>query len=455
MIVILLALVSCKNGDSPIDKPGPSPVPWSGDLPPLEFEIGTLRGFAPRRAIIHLHSPWSHDACDGDPNPYGQVNEPCVYDLREALCRTRIDAAFLTDHPDLAADQDYEALFHHRDGDEWVDVGGEHRGNLINCDNGHQVLYMPGIEDELMPVSLDRHAADSPEENDRLYNNADAESMSAEIAAGAAVLMAHTEGRDLAHLEEMQDLGLTGVEIFNLHAMFDPNIRVDDLGLDGIGWASDIAPFTAPESTGEPDLLFLGVLADQPPSFERWDALLQRGPMTGVGGTDAHQNVLNLELADGERVDSYRRMLRWFGNTLLVDGKGPDAVQEAIESGRMYVAFEIMGTPKGFDFHLDDGSSIHEMGSSPPSGGTLVVGCPEVSDHSPQGLDPAEVIVEIYKNGAVWNTGCGDFETDGNGVYRVQVDIIGHHMYDFFGDDPEAWLKPFPWIRSNAIRVGL
>ena len=457
MTLLLIALAACKPSEAPLDtsEPAPQTVPWSGELPSLDAELGKIRGLTPQRSIIHLHSPWSHDACDGDPNPEGQVNEPCLQDLRDALCRTRVDNAFVTDHPTLAAFQDYEDLFHQRQGDEWVDVGGAHRANLIHCENGHDVLYMPGIEDELMPVSLDSHVAATPDENDRIYNNSDAESMGGLLASGAAVLMAHTEGRDLAHLENMQDLGLTGIEIFNLHAMFAPDIRADDLGLDGFGWITDIQPFTSPDATGEPDLMVLGVLQDQPPSLEKWDALLQRGPMTGVGGTDAHQNVIPLDLRDDERGDSYRRMLRWFSNVLLVDGEGPDAAQAAIEASRLYVAFEILGTPKGFDLYLDDGSTKHEMGSSPASGGTLHVGCPEVSPSSPQGLMAPEILVEVYKNGVVWQTECGDFETDGDGVYRVQVDIIAHHLYDFFGEDPEAWLKPFPWIRSNAIRVGL
>ena len=34
-------------------------------------------------------------------------------------------------------------------------------------------------------------------------------------------------------------------------------------------------------------------------------------------GTDAHRNSLNFPWSDGERIDSWRRMNRWFSNHLL------------------------------------------------------------------------------------------------------------------------------------------
>ena len=383
------------------------------------------------------------------------MNAACLSDLREGLCQTRVDAAFLTDHPDLAADQSFEALFHHQDADVWVDVQGAPRGNLIRCDNGHEVLWMPGIEDELMPVSLDRHVSETAEENDRLYNGSDEESILAEQAAGAAVFVAHTEGRVAADLERLQDQGLAGVEIFNLHAMFAPDIREADLDLDGFSWLADMEPFTAPEALGEPDLMFLAVLQDQRPSLERWDALLQRGPMTGVGGTDAHQNVMPMDLRDGERWDSYRRMLRWFSNVIWVTEDGPDGYQAALEAGRSFVAFEILGTPTGFDFYLDDGAAIYEMGSSAPAEGILEVGCPALTPDSPQGTEDPDIRVEVYRDGALWREGCGPHPTEGPGVYRVQVDLTPTHLREVLGDDPDRWMVPFPWIRSNAIRVGL
>ena len=75
----------------------------------------------PARGIVHLHSPYSHDACDGMPrSATGVPNEPCLEHLRAALCTARIDYAALTDHDDSMADEDYLALFHTRPGDAAV-----------------------------------------------------------------------------------------------------------------------------------------------------------------------------------------------------------------------------------------------------------------------------------------------------------------------------------------------
>jgi hypothetical protein len=444
------ALLAC-HGRDPAETDR-EPRPWSAELPALAAEVGPTRGYTPVRTIVHLHSAWSHDACDGDPLPDGAPNQPCLDDLRAGLCRTRVDVAFVTDHPAYAAEQPYADLFHAREGDTWIEEGGQATGLEIACDDGHRVLWRPGIEDDLMPIALDRHVAGTSEENDRLYDQFDAEAVTAEQAAGGTVLVAHTEGRDLATLEMLQDAGITGVELFNLHASMAPDIREEDLGLDPDEWLARIAPFSSPTGTGEPDLLFLAVLTEQAPSIAAWDTLLARGPMVGVGGTDAHQNVLPLALRDGERGDSYRRSMRWFSNVWLAEGGAADA-EDAVRAGRGYVAFEILGTPAGFDFRLDSGGATHEMGSEAPGGGTLVVECPSVSASSPTNLEPAEVAVTVFKDGAPWREGCGEFETDGPGVYRVRVDMVPWHLRGFLGDDPDPWLVSYPWIYANAIRV--
>jgi hypothetical protein len=425
--------------------PEPREVPWTHELPALE---PGPRGQQARRAIVHLHSPWSHDACDNDPLPDGVVNEPCLQDLREALCTTRVDVAFVTDHPAHAAEQAYEDLPHLRAGDEPLAAGSR-----LSCEDGHEIVWLPGIEDELMPVGLDRHAGVDAADNDRLYNASDAEAVAAMAAAGASVLVAHTEQRQQKDLEQLQDLGLAGVEIFNLHAMFAPDIREEALGLDGLGWVTDIAPFTAPDGTAEPDLLVLGVLQSQPPSLAAWDALLARGPVAGVGGTDAHQNVLPITLRDGVRGDAYQRMLRWFSNVLWTDGDSPEQLQDALARGRTHLVFEILGSEVGFDFFLRGAAGeITEMGGE-GGAGTLVVGCPTLDPRSPRGLLPPEIAVRVLRDGAPWRTGCGEHETDGPGAYRVEVELVPHHLLPFLGEEPEPWLKPYPWIYGNAIRV--
>ncbi len=454
-LATVLGLMGCggKDADDSASAVVDTTRPWNGGLERSDAVWPERRGLVSLRSIIHLHSPWSHDACDGDGLPDGQVNQPCLDDLRYALCKDAIDVAFLTDHPSHAAEQDYDTMLLAQPGDTLVDEGQGPIGVRIDCEGGGSSLWLPGFEDDLMPVAINQHVPGDAEERDRLYNAGTEEGMTALLAAGATVLHAHTEGKDLDVLKQKQDWGLNGVELFNLHAMFGPDIREEDLGLDPFGWAEAATPFTSPDGTAEPDLLFLAVLQDQPPSLEKWDALLARGPMIGTAGTDAHQNTIPLDLRDGERGDSYRRMLRWFSNVILAEGTDPSQVEAGLAAGRLYVAFEALGTPVGFDFYLTDTSgAVHEMGSA--SGlGTLTLACPTLSADSPQGAEQPAVSAQIMKDGAVWAESCGDHQVTEPGVYRVHVDSVPHHLRPFLGEEPDVWMKPLPWVRSNAIRV--
>lgn len=442
-MLTLFLLFACSGGDDDAPAPGattatadtatgPQEVAWRPGLPPLEEGV---------RVITHLHSPWSHDACDGQGLVKGVINEPCLQDLREGLCTAGIDVAFFTDHPSEAAFQDYDELFIAREGDGWDGEAGS-----LTCPDGRSVQWFPGIEDELMPLGLERHVAGDATERDIAYNEDSPEAVQRLIDVGAAVFVAHTEGRDLAQLQAQQDVGLAGVEIFNLHAMFAPDIRADDLGLDPIAWLTEIGDFTSDDGTSEPDLFVLAVLERQPPSLERFDALLARGPTVGIVGTDAHQNVLPVELRDGDRADSYRRMLRWMDNVVLPEG-GED-VKTALAAGRSYVAFEIVGTPSGFSFAASDGTS---MGGT-TSERTLSIGCPTLHPESPRGLVDPQITVRLLKDGVEVATGCGEHSVD-PGVYRVEVDILPLHLEPFLGEVADVWLKPYPWILSNGIRV--
>lgn len=425
--------------------------PWSPRLPPAAETLPPDGLFA-RRTIVHLHSPWSHDACDGEPLIDGVPDEQCLEDLRRGLCQARIDQAFVTDHPAHAAAQAYNDLFLARAGDRDVVVDGALRYNEVACDDAQRVIWAPGIEDELMPIGLHRQVDADPETADAIYNGYDADTVHAELGAGGAVFTAHTEGRSLDDLSRLQDAGLVGTEVFNLHAAFDPDIREEHLGLDGFGWFGEIGDFIGTDGAAEPDLFVLAVLAEQAPSVERWDALLARGPMVGTVGTDAHQNVMPVALRDGERGDSYRRMLRWMSNVVWSDTVEPEDTRAALVAGRSMVVFEILGTPAGFDFRLEGGPGVVRMGGT-GVGTTLVVDCPVLSESSPRGVDDPDVRVTIFKDGAAWGEGCGAHAVHGAGVYRARVDLTPVHLRPFLGVSPDVWLRAYPWIYANAIRV--
>lgn len=364
----------------------------------------------------------------------GVFSEDCLSDFRDGLCRNGMDFAFVTDHPGYMAHQDYEDLKLLREGD--TDLGDR---TVLECGT---VLF-PGTEDDSMTVGLVEHVPGTVEERDALYNRSDAESYAAFTAAGADIYQNHPEGMELEELVRRSEWGMTGLEIFNLHAMFGPDIREEDLGLEPFSWVEDIGPFT--EGEAEPDLLYIAVHQDQPPSLEHWDALLQLGPTVGIGGTDAHQNVLNWELADGERVDSYRRMMSWFSNWVLVEDED---FQGSLASGRNAVVFEFLGVPDQLDVRIGD-LELGETGE----GGTLSISCTSLASTSPRGLQDPELRVEVRRDGEVVGSGCGDHDATTPGVYRVSWYITPLHLSDFLGDAEALAEREHPWIHAGAIRV--
>lgn len=419
-------------------------VPFDHARPALDETAAD--GRAVKRAIIHLHSPISHDACDG----HTMEDAPCFADLRAGLCNDAVDAAFFTDHPSAAAEKTYEELFNLQEGDEVVDG----LGSRMTCETGHQVLSMPGIEDELMPVGLDRHVADSPAENDSIYNAYTAESMAASVAAGGFPLQAHTEGQTIEVLLERQTWGQRGTEIFNLHAMVDPNKREDDLGLDGLAYLTQAGPFISGDSTAEPDLVFLAFYEEQTVSLERWDALNAIAPSLGTGGTDAHENALPMLMSDGERVDSYRRMMAWFSNYLVVSETTPAGYQAALEAHQTYLVFDSLGIPTGFDVAYGD---VHygTSAESPAVGANLVVTCPTLASTSPRDGQLPEITATVFRNGAIWQSECGTFAVTESGVYRVRIEILPHHLTGFLADQADILVHAYPWVYSQAFRIGL
>lgn len=421
---------------------------WNPSLPATRG-LSPGRGLVVRRAAVHVHAPWSHDACDGAGWVDGVIDEACHAALWTALCDAAYDVAFVTDHPDYGDRVDVR--------DRWpagavaVEDAQGFLGVDVPCADGRAVHARAGFEDALMPVGVRRAVDPDPAVAHALLNRTDAAAFAAMQQAGAFVMMAHTEGKAREDLVAWQDLGLHGVEVYNVHAAFAPNIRRDDLGLPATGWIDGIGPFVQQAPGLEPDLLFLAVLTRHDPSLAHWDALLARGPMMPTFGSDAHENVLNAPLADGERVDSYRRVLRWGSTHLLARGEGPADITEALASRRAYVAIEILGTPAGFDVHLASPAGVVEMGDT-GAPGTLVVGCPTLADGSPRGTEAPDISVRVLRDGAVWQTGCGEFAA-GPGVYRVEVDIVPHHLAPFLGDSPAAFIRSVPWLYSGAIRV--
>lgn len=426
--------------------------------------MGVRRGLTPVRGIVHLHSPYSHDACDGEPrDAAGVPDEMCLQDLRAALCTTRMDFAALTDHDASMADEEFATLFSMRGTDQPVMRGADQIASRMHCDDGHQVTITVGGENDLMPIMLDRHVPGTAAERRAIYNATDAAAATAFRDAGGLLWMPHTESQPIERLRELRP---DGIEVYNLHANLDPDIRRDHLGLDASGALAEAAEFADTQpGHPEPDLALLAFLTPNGPALDKWHTLLSEGQRIAVtAGTDAHQNAIPIPFADGERGDSYRRMLRWFSNVALVaDPSDIDQIQAALASGRSFVAFELFGTPEGFDASARTPSgTIVELGGTVPlaEGAVLSIDVPRV-----RGLDPAlpaptitARVVWIEPGGAprviAERTDHIAVNLGARGAYRIEIDIVPSHLGPYLGDlGPAMAEQTLPWIYTSPIYV--
>lgn len=434
------------------------PAPFSRTYPPTEA-MPAPEGMRWARSIVHLHSTHSHDACDDVPRlEDGSYNIPCMLSLRAALCDVRIDVAFLTDHPTHMDEVGFaDLLLHVPETDTLVVTEDGPYANWIPCEDGHRVLVRVGAEDELMPVGLRRHVVEDQAERHEIMNAYTAEAAATMRDAGALIWVAHSEGR---RVEDLRAIGIDGMEIYQLHANLDPRIRSGALGLDPLGPVTALFPLLNGTSPVPPDLAFLGFFEQNVPSLSKWAELLADGPVVGTGGTDAHENTFPGPASDGERLDSYRRMMSWFSNYLLVEGElGPDSAEQALGAGRVLVAFDVLGSPAGVDLWVDAGGRL-EMGTTAGHVGTEVLRGTVPAPVGPSGITAGVQVLVLVAEGATWRevgrypAGTIEHPLTEPGIYRVEARVTGAHLApwlattDWAGDE-------FPWLYSNAWRLGV
>ncbi|MBI2895955.1 MAG: hypothetical protein HYY06_20525 [Deltaproteobacteria bacterium] len=452
--------------DAALDSPGGEPD--SSSLPPFPktlapaSELGERAGRRIARAVIHFHTPISHDACDGDGWVDGVIDEECLADMRRGICETRQDIVFATDHDDFHAEVSFPDVFLMREGDEPVLDGlGRQIGSTIACPDGTRPLFLTGEENEIMPVVEREHpGVTGTQDLHDLMNASDLAAADAMRGTGALVLVPHAEHWTP---ERVVEIGATGIELYNFHANLDRDIREEYLGLPADDAIANVLIYALDQDHPEPDLAFTAFFAENGPDIDLFDTLLGRGvPITGLGGNDVHQNSAPGLLADGERGDSYRRLLRWLSNYLLVDELTADAALEAIAAARLYVAFDAFGTPAGFDFRAEDG-----CGDRTEMGGEVDLACePALTLDVPSvhALDPS--LPAPIVRASILRVGEGVREEvataaggqvvhvpAASGVYRAVVWITPEHYRPYFNGADAPYVREFPWVYSNAIRV--
>jgi hypothetical protein len=412
------------------------------------------RGFLDVRGLIHEHSPHSHDACDDNPKDEdGNFDAQCLVDFYEGLCSSRHDFVMLTDHPDHFSEVPFpEALLYEAErGDQLIMRNELPVANLVPCEDGLHALILAGSESsELMPVGIEAHADDPS-----AYSRLDAESVAEIEALGGVVLVSHTEGYTA---QSLAALPIAGFEMYNLHANLE-NALEDGSAVELLGALLD------PNEKLHPDLVLLPILAEDPVYLEAWAGALALGARrVTTMGTDAHRNSLPTPLSDGERIDSWRRMNRWFSNHLLMpadEGNEWDDLdlKEALRAGRLYGVFELLGYARGFDFYAETGEQTVEMGgtASLAGGVRLRLALPSVRGLEDAAQPPRTLrLLRATSDGWV-EVAQGDSELsvtiDTSGAYRAEVRIQPGHLRASLGSFADLAESDFVWIYSNAIYV--
>jgi hypothetical protein len=276
----------------------------------------------------------------------------------------------------------------------------------------------------------------------------------------------------LCHLEERMDWdlkGLTGSEIYNLHADFKDETRLIKSMRSLTGLLS-LLPATRiyPQET-------MASLMDYPADYlRRYDQLCQKARLTGIAANDAHHNnsVKGIMLEDGRLqlvdalgtklgkidpnkipalkallpatqhpgdvsvlldLDPYERSFRHVSTHLFLPELTERAVRDALIAGRAYVSFEWIADPTGFNFQAVRGKDVYEMGSEVPFGKGMIL----------RSVSRLPARFRLIRNGKEVHTALGrsyEHAVESPGNYRLEVWVN-------LADAPEVW------ILSNPIYV--
>lgn len=446
------------TGSGPIDE---DPTPWTAGVALPSLPERNAHGLLDVRGIIHSHSYHSHDACDGRPVVDGVRDEVCFDDLRRGMCQTRHDFLMLTDHPADFREATFEdaLLFREERGDALVRRNGQPVASWAACDDDRAILVLAGSESRnIMSVGLEGHVGDSVAERSAVYNSTAPADAARLRAQGAVILLSHPEDWSV---DELVARDIDGFEMYNLHANL---LRRESFAKAG----NLLRRLSVGDPTLlHPDLALLALIHEDERYLERWGSVLARGrrPVTTLA-TDAHRNSLPTIMQDGERVDSFRRLLLWFSNHLLIepeaDGSWDDRhLKEALRQRRLFGAFEVLGYPEGFSFHVTTAAGAQPIGAivDLADAPVLHVALPSVRRLDPE-RTPPELTVRLLRaeEGGFREVARGEddlsFTPAEPGAYRAEVRIVPHHLREDLGGDADDVLAgDFVWIYANAIFI--
>ena len=430
---------------------------------PDSSELGSPRGLRVTRVLTHFHSPYSNDACDKNGIVDGVLNATCLANLRNALCTNRVDFLFLSDHPSRMVDYEMNALLLLEGADSVISgPNGPYGNQMSGCSNGTRPVITVGFEGNIIALGMNKHIEATPVDRAATYGGeGSALSSRLKTEADALVVVPHTENKTIAWIT---DLNPDAIEIYNFHANLDPKIRHKDLGLppfERIPWI--LAYLLDPWNTLNADFSFMSFLEVHPVYSQKWNELVTTGhKVTGLLGTDSHENVFKQKASDGERLDGHRRIARMMSNHVLVSTVSIDGVKAAIRAGRVFGVFEGLGSPVGMDFYAVAGATTVGVGGTLNlSGGsaTITVQAPTLHASSPQDGDDPIIELQLKR----LNTDGSEtlltstrgtnlsYSASAAGAYRAEVRIQPNHLEGFLGDFSELKDKFYPWIIANPL----
>lgn len=387
-------------------------------------QVNLQSGYEDVRALLHIHSFLSHDSV-GTPE-----------EIREAAVEAGVRVVMFTNHP--ADTYDYI-----KDGHSGIQDG---------------VMFIPGAEEKGL-LAFPRHSVERPPES------TPQDKVDTVLAADGQIY--------LSHLEERMDWdlnGLTGSEIYNIHADFKDEPALLAALVNPVTLMTVIAPAVRqyPQEV-------IAALQDHPVQYlQRWDELCQKQRLTGVSANDSHQNTgvkavvadngdLQVFDATGDQLarlepsnlllrsllagkkpgdvlfelqlDPYVNSFRHVSTHLLMNEFNEDAVRECLAAGRAYVAFDWICDPTGFVFQAKSVESDEVW----PIGAEVKLS-PGLTLHAEAPLSATFRLIRDGKEIHHTRSHELEYDVDTPGVYRVEVWLN-------FPDEPRTW------ILSNPIYV--
>lgn len=335
--------------------------------PEKEAAPSAQAGFRDFRGALHVHTYYPQD-------------RQGVKKLGAAASKLGLDFVVISDHNSLSALRDgKEGMY----GRTLVLIGDE-----VSTDSGHLLVW--GIRKPIVST--------------------DARKAAREIRAqGGLIFIAHPFAKDY-RWKDWTFTDYDGIEVYNTQANA---LDEDFLSLVVRG----VILF--------PDEFYRSMIKVSPEATEKWDALLMKRKIVGIGSTDAHES----HGLPGFEVDSYNVMLKSVNCHVFAETLAKENILKAFRQGALYFSFDIFADPRGFDFYLKRGDKKFLMGDSVARepGDKLVIAVNR------------QAYIRLFRDGKLIQEDVAD---------KAEAPVLEKGVYR-----AEVYLNHRPWIFSNPIYV--